>query len=131
MVSVSLSTRVAPDLRDRLVAEARARRVALSTLARDLLAAGVDGPAAGGGDDAVQNEVRCIFAHLPPEAGLRREICLSLARTVEQGGTAGVTAGRELLIEVNTAQRLYEPEDDWDEDLDGDEGEDELTSAAN
>ena len=129
--SVSLSTRVSPELRQQLLAEARARRVALGTLARDLLAAGLAGEAATSPDDTVQNEVRCIFAHLPPEAGLRREICLSLARTVEQGGTAGVTAGRELLIEVNTAQRLYEPEDDWDEDLDGDEGEDELTSAAN
>jgi hypothetical protein len=123
MVSVSLSTRVAPDLRDRLVAEARARRVALSTLARDLLAAGVDGPAAGGGDDAVQNEVRCIFAHLPPEAGLRREICLSLARTVEQGGSASIAAGKALLDEVRVTQRLFEPEDDWDEDLDEDEDE--------
>lgn len=121
MVSVSLSTRVAPELRQQLLAEARARRVALSTLARDLLAAGVDGSTPGGGDDAVQNEVRCIFAHLPPEAGLRREICLSLARTVESGGSAGIAAGRELLIEVSTVQRLYEPEDDWDEDLDGDD----------
>jgi hypothetical protein len=121
MVSVSLSTRVAPDLRDRLVAEASARRLPLSTLARDLLVAGLNGGASPAGDDAVQNEVRCIFAHLPPEAGLRREICLSLARTVESGGSAGIAAGRELLIEVSTVQRLYEPEDDWDEDLDGDD----------
>ncbi len=120
MVSVSLSTRVAPDLRDRLVAEASARRLPLSTLARDLLMAGLNGGTAAQGDGAVVLEVECIFAHLPPEAGLRREICLSLARTVEAGGSAGIAAGRELLIEVSTAQRLFEPEDDdWDEDDDG------------
>jgi hypothetical protein len=125
--SVSLSTRVSPELRQQLVAEARARRVPLGTLARDLLAAGLDTSSPGGGDDAVQNEVRCIFAHLPPEAGLRREICLSLARTVEQGGSASIAAGKALLDEVRVTQRLFEPEDDWDADLD----EDELTSAAN
>jgi hypothetical protein len=103
--SVSLSTRVSPDLRQQLLAEARARRVALGTLARDLLEAGVEG-APPASDDAVQNEVRCIFAHLPPEAGLRREICLSLARTVEAGGTAGISAARALLDEVRVTQRL-------------------------
>jgi hypothetical protein len=89
-------------------------------LARDLLAAGLDGAGPGDGSDTVQNEVRCIFAHLPPEAGLRREICLVLARTVESGGTAGISAARALLDEVRVTQRLFEPEDDWDEDLDGD-----------
>jgi hypothetical protein len=110
---------VSPELRQQLVAEARARRVALGTLARDLLAAGLAGNnVPGAGDDAVQNEVRCIFAHLPMEAGLRREICLSLARTVEAGGAAGISAARALLDEVRVTQRLFEPgdEDDWDED---------------
>jgi hypothetical protein len=117
--SVSLSTRVSPDLRQQLLAGARARRVALSTLARDLLAAAVEGPAPTGGDDAVQNEVRCLFTGLPMEAGIYREVCLALARTVEAGGTAGVTAGKELLQLTDMVQRRYGPEDDWDEDLDG------------
>jgi hypothetical protein len=120
MVSVSLSTRVAPDVRERLVAEAAARGVDLSALTRELVLAGLAGGGPARGDGAVVLEVECVFAHLPPEAGLRREICLSLARTVEGGGSAGIAAGRELLIEVSTAQRLFEPEDDWDEDLDGD-----------
>ena len=37
--SVSLSTRVSPGLRERLLAEARARRMSIGTLARELLAA--------------------------------------------------------------------------------------------
>ena len=36
--SVSLSTRVSPGLRERLLAEARARRMSIGTLARELLA---------------------------------------------------------------------------------------------
>ena len=55
---------------------------------------------------------------MPPEAGLRREICLSLARTVEQGGSASIAAGKALLDEVRVTQRLFEPEDDWDADED-------------
>src|SRR5262245_18540799 len=83
--SVSLSTRVSPELRQRLVVEARARRVPLATLARDLLAAGVDGGAVPVGEGSVLTEVECLFYGLPPEAGLHREICRSLAMTVEAG----------------------------------------------
>jgi hypothetical protein len=123
--TVSLSTRVSPQVRDRLAAEAAERGVPLATYTRGLLSVpspGLDASAAGDGE--VVNEVRCVFAHLPMEAGLRREICLSLARTVEQGGGAGIAAGRELLIEIGTSQRLFEPEDwDEDEDLGEDEGE--------
>jgi hypothetical protein len=111
---------VSPELRQQLIGEARARRVALSTLARDLLAAGLtDSADSGVRDNAVQNEVECVFAHLPPEAGLRREVCLALARTVEAGGSAGIAAGKALLDEVRVTQRLFEPEDVWDEDEDG------------
>jgi hypothetical protein len=95
--------------------------VDLSTLARELLLAGLNGGAAARGDGALLNEVACVFAHLPPDAGVRREICMCLARTAEAGGTAGVTAGKELLHMVDVTQRLYEPEDDWDEDLAGDD----------
>ncbi|HEY3036900.1 MAG TPA: hypothetical protein VGJ54_19860, partial [Streptosporangiaceae bacterium] len=114
-VTVSLSTRVSQDLRERLITEARGRGVPLSTLARDLLAAGLNGGAPNGRDGAVVNEVQCVFHGLPMEAGLRREVALALARTVEAGGSAGIAAGRELLDMVGVVVRLYEPED-WDED---------------
>ena len=114
---MSLSTRVSPELRGRLVSEARGRGVPLSTLARDLLAAGLDGGALDGGDGTVVNEVRCVFHGLPMEAGLRREVALSLARTVESGGSAGIAAGKELLDMIDVVVRLYEPE--WDEEGDG------------
>ena len=117
--TVSLSTRVSPQVRDRLAAAAAERGVPLATYTRGLLSVpspGLDAPAAGDGE--VVNEVRCVFAHLPMEAGLRREICLSLARTVEAGGSAGIAAGKALLDEVRVTQRLFEPEDDWDADED-------------
>jgi len=57
-----------------------------------------------------------VFAHFPPDAGVRREICLCLARTAEGGGSAGVTAGRELLVEISIAQRLFEKDDDEQDD---------------
>jgi hypothetical protein len=114
-VTVSLSTRVSPQVRDRLAAEASARGVPLATYTRTLLSAALLQDA-DQVEDAVQNEVRCIFAHLPMEAGLRREICLSLARTVEAGGTAGISAAKALLDEIRVTQHLFEPE--WDEDED-------------
>jgi hypothetical protein len=119
--SVSLSTRVSPELRQRLVAEARARRIPLGSLARDLLAAGLDGGPLPS-DGAVVNEVQCKFHGLPPDSGVYREVCLALARTVEAGGTAGVTAGRELLSVVDHVERLFVP-DDWDEDTGADDGD--------
>src|SRR6266581_138093 len=117
-VTVCLSTRVPPGLRDRLLAVAEDRGVPLSTLARDLIAAGMDGGApdrAGAGD--LVNEVECLFSRFGPEAGLRREVCLALARTAEAGGTAGIAAGKELLIEVSVAGRLFEDEDEDGEDV--------------
>jgi hypothetical protein len=119
-VTVSLSTRLPPDVRERLLAAAEDRGVPPGTLARDLITAGLDGAApdrAGAGD--VVNEVECRFAHFGPEAGLRREVCLQLARTAEQGGTAGIAAGKELLIEVSIAERMFEDEDDEDGGDDG------------
>ena len=59
-----------------------------------------------------------MFAHLPDEASLEKEICLALARTVELGGTPGIAAGKELLSEIRYAQLRYAPE--WDEDEDDD-----------
>ena len=110
--SVSLSTRVSPELRQQLVAEARARRVPLATLARDLLAAGVDAGPVSSGDGGVLNEVECLFHGLPPEAGLHREICRSLALTVENGGGGQVAAAKELLDLAGWVVRRFEPEDD-------------------
>ena len=69
--SVSLSTRVSPGLRERLLAEARARRMSIGTLARELLAAGVDAGPVHSGDGGVLNEVNCLFYGLPPEAAAR------------------------------------------------------------
>jgi hypothetical protein len=112
-----LSTRVTPQVRDRLAAEAAARGIPLATYTRELLN-GPPRPAEGEVADPVQNEVRCIFEHLPPETGLAREICLALARTVETGGTAGISAGKALLEEADRVQRLYGPEYDEDEDED-------------
>jgi hypothetical protein len=113
--SVSLSTRVSPELRERLLAVARARKVPLSTLARDLLAAGANGKEPSG-DGGLVNEVECVFTHLPMDAGVYREVCLALARTAEGGGSAGVTAGRELLETVAVAQRLFVPEEDEEDE---------------
>jgi hypothetical protein len=62
------------------------------------------------------NEIECVFTGLPIESGIYKQICLALARTVESGGTAGVTAGRELLETVRVVERLFVPEDDEDED---------------
>jgi hypothetical protein len=106
--TVSLSTRVTPQVRERLAAAAAARGVPLATYTRELLS----GPPQAVGDiaDPVQNEVRCIFTGMPPETGLAREICLALARTVEMGGTAGISAGKALIDETDRVQRMYAPE---------------------
>jgi hypothetical protein len=109
--TVSLSTRVTPQVRDRLAAEAAARGVPLATYTRELLS-GPPRPHDGDFPDPVQNEVACIFTELPPETGLAREICLALARTVESGGTAGISAGKALLEETERVQRMYAPEYD-------------------
>jgi hypothetical protein len=111
-VSVSLSTRVLPELRERLVTQARGRGVPLATLARNLLAAGLDGADGPGGGGQLVNEVNCVFAHFPPESAVRREVCLTMARTAELGGAAGVTAGRALLDEIRVAEHLYQEYDD-------------------
>jgi hypothetical protein len=116
--TVSLSTRVTPQVRERLAAEAAARGVPLATYTRELLS-GPPRAAPGEAADPVQNEVRCIFEHLPQETWLVREICLALARTVEAGGTAGISAGKALLEETERAQRMYAPEEDEE---DGDDG---------
>lgn len=116
--TVSLSARVSPQVRARLVAEAQAQGMALATYASRLLSGPVmDAP--GPGTGAVQNEVDCIFTHLPLEASLEREVCMALARTVEAGGTPGIQAGKELLSEIRYVQLRYAPE--WDEDEDQDE----------
>ena len=53
-----------------------------------------------------------MFDGLPESAGIRRAICLALAKTVEAGGAAGVTAGRELVSLAEYTINLYEPEDE-------------------
>jgi hypothetical protein len=115
--TVSLSTRVSPEVRDRLSAAAATRGVPLATYTRTLLSGAIPAGASPAGN--VTNEVECIFTHLPPEAGLEREICMCLARTAELGGTAGIAAGKELLLEIRHVQSFYQPEDD-DEDDGGD-----------
>jgi hypothetical protein len=116
--SVSLSTRVSPELRERLVQAALDRGIPLGRFARDLLAAGV-GVVGEVGPDPLVNEVECAFHGLPAAAGVRREVCLSLARTAAAGGIPGMQAGRVLIDEVETALRLFLPDDD--EDWDGDD----------
>lgn len=110
--TVSLSTRVSLRVRDRLAAEAAARGVALATYTRSLLTDTTAGDAPG--DGPVVNEVECLFSQWGPEAGIRREIALALARTVEAGGAAGIQAGKELLAQVFVAEGLFEPEEDYD-----------------
>jgi len=46
-------------------------------------------------------------------------VCLCLARTAEAGDAAGVTAGRELLDEMQVAQTFFEDEDDEAQDVSG------------
>jgi hypothetical protein len=116
--TVSLSTRVSPEVRDRLSAAAAERGLALATYTKQLLTS-AEVPAREDGD--VVNEVECVFSQLSDEAGLERAVCLALARTAELGGTAGIAAGKELLIEVRHAQYRYQPEDE-DEEEDGDYG---------
>lgn len=111
---MSLSTRVSPQVRDRLAAEALARGMPLATYTRELLSGPPDHPDGEVGDP-VQNEVRCIFEGMPMETGLAREVCLALARTVEAGGAAGISAGKALLEEAERVQRMYAPDYD-DED---------------
>jgi hypothetical protein len=92
--------------------------VPLATYTRGLLsapAAGEDAPAAGDGE--VELEVNCLFYGLGPEAGIHRAVCRALARTVQGGGAAGVSAGKELLDLAEWVRRRYVPEDlDEDED---------------
>jgi len=112
--TVSLSARVSPQVRARLAADAQAQGVALATYAARLLSEPVtDAPGPGAG--AVRNEVECVFAHLPDEASLEKEICLALARTVELGGTPGIAAGKELLSEIRYATLHYAAYDDEDD----------------
>jgi hypothetical protein len=109
--TVSLSTRVPPEVRDRLAAEAAGRGVPLATYTRNLLSGALPGDASPGGGDVVA-EVEWVFAHQPQEFWLQREICMALARTVEAGGTAGIAAGRELLQMVRAAESLLSYEDE-------------------
>ena len=97
--TVSLSTRVTPQVRDRLAAEASARGVPLATHTRALLSAP---PRPEGGEDElpdpVQNEVRCLFTDMPAGAGLARE-------AGEAGGTAPCVLNA--VDEVAVAAFLY------------------------
>ena len=91
--TVSLSTRVPPEVRDRLAAEATGRGVPLATYTRTLLS-GATPKDASNGDGSVVEEVNRVFGELPPDAALRWEICLALARTVQAGGSAGMPRAR-------------------------------------
>jgi hypothetical protein len=115
--TVSLSTRVPPEVRDRLIGEARSRGVPLATYTRALLA-GAPPLGVAPDDGGVVAEVEALFADLPAEAALRRAICLAWARTVEAGGTAGITAGRNLLAMVQGTQSLFSDYLDEDDDDD-------------
>lgn len=84
----------------------------LATYTRTLLSA--PSPQAAPGDGAVCNEIDCLFSQWGPEAGIRREVAMALARTVEAGGSAGIAAGKELLLQVSVAEHLFEPEEDDD-----------------
>jgi hypothetical protein len=110
--TVSLSTRVSPQVRDRLAAAAAERGVPLATYTRTLLTS-AEVPARE--DGAVVREVERVFCHFGPGAGVRREAALALARTVEAGGSAGIAASKELLYQVHVAETLFEPDEDEDD----------------
>lgn len=110
--TVSLSTRVAPEVRDRLATAAAEHGVPLATYTRTLLTS-AEVPATE--DGAAVAEVERLFSQYGPEAGVRREVALALARTVEAGGTAGIAAGKELLMQVLVAGNLFEPDEDEDD----------------
>jgi hypothetical protein len=114
-VTVSLSTRVSPEVREHLAAEAAERGLPLATYTKNLLseAGGKDPGPLGVGE--VVNEVDCLFTDLPMAAGIHRAVCRALARTVQNGGTAGVAAGKELIDLTEWVRRRYEPEPE-DED---------------
>ena len=118
--SVSLSTRVSPELRERLLGQARARGVSLGELARDLLAAGVDGDRPSrddrDGDGDLVNEIECVFNHLPLEAGVHRAVALALALTVENGGGGQVAAAKELVALVDHVRLRWDGVNYEDED---------------
>lgn len=89
---------------------AAARGVPLATFTRELLE-DAQPQAVPAGPGGVQNEIERLFGALPESASIRRSVCMALARTVEAGGAAGVTAGRELVSLAGHTARLYEDED--------------------
>ena len=109
--TVSLSTRVPPEVRDRLAAAAEARGVALATYTRTLL---TSAEMAAREDGAVVAEVERVFRHFGPDAGVRREAALALARIVEAGGSPAIAASKEMLYQVYVAETLFEPDEDED-----------------
>lgn len=108
---MSLSTRVSPQVRDRLAAEAAEQGLPLATYTRNLLSEAAPRGDSLPGDGDVENEVSCAFTGLPVEAGIHRAVCMALARTVQNGGTAGVAAGKELVSMTEWVRRVFGPED--------------------
>ncbi|WP_159941836.1 MULTISPECIES: hypothetical protein [unclassified Nocardiopsis] len=109
--SVSLSVRVAPDLRERLEDLALSQGKRPATLAAELLATAIDDPSPEAEDgplvDAVTDLFKGMDGHGVP---LRREAALALARVVDQGGSPAVLAVRTLLDIVAELFDAEEPE---------------------
>ena len=124
--SVSLSTRVSPQVRDRLAAEAAARGLALGTYTRSLLEGAGPQAAPGGngdGDGEVVRQVDELYGQFGPDAAVERAIAVAVARVVEAGGSPAVTAAKELAVMCRMAETRFGTWDDEDEDEDEDEGD--------
>lgn len=98
---VVISIRAPEELRDELAALAAARGMSLSEYGALMLQEGAARPPQRG-DGPLVDTVAVLFADIDgPGVPLEREAALRLARTAEAGGSAGVTAVRELLALVD------------------------------
>lgn len=116
--TVSLSTRVSPQVRDRLAAEAAERGVALATYTRSLLESARAEAVAPDGDGEVVLEVGRLYGQWGPEAAIERAIAVAVARVVEAGGSPAVTAAKELGVMCRMAESRFGTWGDEDDDED-------------
>lgn len=114
--TVTLSLRVAPELREQLQREAAEHRTSMSAIAVGLIRAGLEGGAPTA-DGPLVEAVTVLFADVTGEGtDVEREMALQLARTAQSGGTAGVSAVRELRS-LAAGLLAEEDVDDWAADL--------------
>jgi hypothetical protein len=112
--TVSLSTRISPQIRDRLAGEAAARGVPLGTYTRSLLEDAQ--PRAAPDDGDVVRGVDRLYGQFGPDAAIERAIAMAVARVVEAGGSPAVTAAKELVVMCRMAENRFGSWDDEDED---------------